>query len=122
MKQKSTKFAKRTRRGLKAKAIQKHSKRPVLVVYRSASHIYSQIVVRGEKGDIVIVSSSTVDKELKSTLAGTKVEQAVQVGKLLGERAKAKEIVDVAFDRAGYKFHGRVKALAEGAREAGLNF
>ncbi|CDZ78077.1 hypothetical protein BN59_02375 [Legionella massiliensis] len=112
----------RIRRGLKAKAILRHSKRPRLVVHRSGSHIYSQIVVRGEKGDMVIVSASTLDKELKSTLSGTKVEQAQRVGKLLGERAKAKQISEVAFDRAGYKYHGRVKALADSAREAGLNF
>ncbi|QRN04823.1 50S ribosomal protein L18 [Legionella sp. MW5194] len=112
----------RIRRGLKAKAVLKSSNRPRLVVYRSASHIYSQIVVRSEKGDVTLVSASTVDKELKSSLSGTKVEQAQQVGKLLGERAKAKQIVDVSFDRAGYKYHGRVKALANGAREAGLNF
>jgi large subunit ribosomal protein L18 len=112
----------RIRRGLKAKAILRHSSRPRLVVHRSSTHIYSQIVVRGEKGDVVIVSSSTLDKELKSALAGTKIEQAQQVGQLLGQRAKAKELSDVSFDRAGYKYHGRVKALAEAAREAGLNF
>ncbi|ARG98511.1 50S ribosomal protein L18 [Legionella micdadei] len=112
----------RIRRGLKAKAILRHSTRPRLVVHRSSEHIYSQIVVRGERGDIVIVASSTLDKELRSSLAKTKVEQAQQVGKLLGERAKAKDIIDVSFDRAGYKYHGRVKALATGAREAGLNF
>lgn len=113
----------RIRRGLKAKAIQRRcSTRLRLVVYRSGNHIYSQIIDRGEKGDIVIVSSSTLDKELKSSLAKTKVEQAQQVGKLLGDRAKAKNINEVSFDRAGYKYHGRVKALANGAREAGLNF
>lgn len=112
----------RVRRSLKAKAIQRHSMRPRLVVYKSACHIYAQILVRGENGDKVIASASTVDKELKSALVGTKVERAQQVGKLLGERAKAKEIHDVAFDRAGYKYHGRIKALADGAREAGLNF
>lgn len=112
----------RVRRSLKAKAVQRHSTRPRLVVYRSACHIYAQILVRGEKGDVVIASSSTIDKELKSSLTGNKVDRAKQVGKLLGERAKAKEIIDVAFDRAGYKYHGRIKALADGAREAGLNF
>lgn len=112
----------RVRRGLKAKAIQRHSTRPRLVVYRSCCHIYAQVIVRSEHGDNVLVSSSTMDKELKSALNGSKVEQARQVGKLLGERAKTKQISDIAFDRAGYKFHGRVKALADGAREAGLNF
>lgn len=112
----------RLRRGLKTKALLRHSSRPRLVVYRSSAHIYAQIVIHGEKGDQVLAFSSTIDKELKSVLTGSKVEQAQQVGKLLGERAKTKEIVDVSFDRAGYKYHGRIKALAEGAREAGLNF
>lgn len=112
----------RKRRGTRTKAIINNSKRARLVVYRSGVHMYSQIVVRGENGDEVIASSSTIDKELKVKLTGNKCEQAQQVGKLLAERAKAKEVSEVAFDRAGYKFHGRVKALAEGAREAGLNF
>lgn len=122
------KFESRTRRGLKTKAILRHSTRARLVVHRSASNIYAQIVIRGEKGDTVIASASTLDKNLrkkpgtKAKEAGTKVEQAQLVGKLLGERAVAKQIVEVSFDRAGYKFHGRVKALADGAREAGLNF
>lgn len=112
----------RLRRGSKTRAIQRHSSRPRLVVYRSACHIYSQIVVRGEKGDIVLAAASTIDKELRASLSGNKVEQAQQVGKLLAERAKKQKINEVAFDRSGYKFHGRVKALADGAREAGLNF
>ena len=112
----------RTRRGLKTKAIIRQSKRPCLTVYRSGLHLYSQIVVRGEMGDIVVVSASTVDRELKPVLNGNKCEQAIQVGKLLAARAKDKNITEVAFDRAGYKYHGRIKALANGAREAGLIF
>lgn len=113
----------RTRRGLKAKAIQRRNPdKARLVVNRSGSHIYCQIVIRGEQGDVVLASSSTKDKELRTALNKTKVDQAQQVGKLLGERAKAKNIIEVSFDRAGYKYHGRVKALADGAREAGLNF
>jgi len=112
----------RKRRGSRTKAVISNSKRPRLVVYRSGSHIYSQILMRGELGDQVIVSSSTLDKELKTSLTGNKCEQALQVGKLLAKRAKEKQVSEVAFDRAGYKYHGRVKALAEGAREAGLNF
>jgi large subunit ribosomal protein L18 len=112
----------RKRRGTKTKAIIGISKRPRLVVHRSGVHIYSQIVVAGDKGDQVIASASTMDKELKSSLTGNKCDQATQVGKLLANRAKEKKIIDVAFDRAGYKYHGRVKALADGAREAGLNF
>lgn len=112
----------RKRRGLKTKAIIRNSKRPRLIVHRSSTHIYSQIVMCSDKGDLVIVSASTLDKELKATLSGNKCEQSMQVGKLLAGRAKEKNIIDVAFDRAGYKYHGRVKALADGAREAGLNF
>ena len=116
------KFQARSRRGLKTKAIIKQSKRPRLTVHRSGTHMYSQILVRGDLGDVVIVSASTLDKEIKPTLTGNKCDQAQQVGKLLATRAKEKRLTEVAFDRAGYKYHGRVKALADGAREAGLNF
>lgn len=116
------KHAARIRRGLKTKAIIKNSSRARLVVYRSLTHIYAQIIVRGDKGDEVLVSSSTVDAEFRANISGNKVEQALQVGKLLGKRAKEKSICDVAFDRSGFKYHGRIKALADGAREAGLNF
>lgn len=113
----------RIRRGLKAKALIRKSNRLRLVVYRSGLHIYSQIVQAEALGDRVLVASSTNDKELKASLAGkSKVEQALLVGKLLGKRAKEKGITTIAFDRAGYKYHGRVKALAEGVREAGLDF
>lgn len=113
----------RARRGLKAKALIRKSGRSRLVVYRSGTHIYSQIVQADKLGDKVLVVSSTTDKELKASLSGKcKVDQAALVGKLLGKRAKEQGITEVAFDRAGYKYHGRVKALAEGAREAGLDF
>lgn len=112
----------RTRRGLKTKALIRSSSRPRLVVYRSAVHIYAQIVVPGEKGDTVVVAVSTLDKALKPELKGTKVEKAGLVGKMLAERAKDKKITQVAFDRAGYRYHGRVKALAHAARSAGLDF
>ena len=117
------KIKRRIRRGLKTKAIIKqHSSRPRLVVFRSAQHIYATIVVADNKGDRVLVSSSTVDSSLKSKLSGNKTEQAEEVGKILGERAKAKDIIEIAFDRSGYKYHGRVKALADAARKAGLIF
>ena len=113
----------RDRRGLKAKALIRKSGRARLVVYRSATHIYSQIVQVDRLGDKVLVVCSTNDKELRASLTGKcKVEQANLVGKLLGKRANEQGITQVAFDRAGYKYHGRVKALAEGAREAGLDF
>lgn len=113
----------RNRRGLKAKAMIRKSGRTRLVVYRSGLHIYSQIVQADKLGDMVLVACSTNDKELRASLTGKcKVEQANLVGKLLGKRASERGITEVAFDRAGYKYHGRVKALAEGAREAGLDF
>ncbi len=114
----------RKRRARKVKAVIHGSKsnRPRLVVHRSGTHIYSQIVQVGENGDLVIASASTLDRELKGTLSGNKVQQAAAVGKLIAKRAQEKNIIDVAFDRAGYKYHGRVKALAEAAREGGMNF
>lgn len=113
----------RVRRGLKAKALIRKSGRARLVVYRSNTHIYSQIILSEESGDKILAVCSTNDKEIKSSISGKcKVDQATLVGKMLGKRAKEKGITQVAFDRAGYKFHGRVKALAEGAREAGLDF
>lgn len=114
----------RKRRALKTKAIIRKSKsqRPRLVVNRSNIHMYSQIIVPGENGDIVIASASTLDKELRANLKGSKVDEAVEVGKLLAKRAIEKQIKQVAFDRSGYKYHGRIKALADGAREAGLDF
>lgn len=116
------KYDARKRRSLKTKAIIKDSSRPRLVVFRSLSHMYAQIIVASDLGDQVLVSSSTMDKELRVGLDGNKTLQAFAVGKLLAARASEKNIVDVAFDRAGYRYHGRVKALASGAREAGLNF
>jgi large subunit ribosomal protein L18 len=113
----------RTRRGLKAKALIRISGKARLVVFRSGKHIYAQIVQSCDLGDKVLVSSSTLDKELKANLTKEgKLDQAGLVGKLLGTRAKKQGIIQVAFDRAGYKYHGRVKALADGAREAGLDF
>lgn len=118
-----TKENSRFRRGLKTKKIQRRdSEKPRIVVFRSNNHIYSQIVITDLKGDKVLVSSSTLETEIKGSLKGSKTEQAHQVGKVLGERAKNKSIETVCFDRSGYKYHGRVKALAEGVREAGLNF
>lgn len=113
----------RERRGLKAKALIRKSDRARLVVCRSGYHISAQILKVEPLGDKVLVICSTKDKELSADLSGKcKVEQAALVGKLLGKRASEQGITQVAFDRAGYKYHGRVKALAEGAREAGLDF
>ena len=88
-------------------------------VFRSNSNIFAQII-DDTKGE-TLVSASSIDKELKLEKGGN-VEAAIKVGKLLAERAKKAKITNVVFDRGGYLYHGRVKALAESARENGLNF
>jgi len=92
-----------------------------LVVYRSPRHIYAQLIAAN--GSDVLAAASTVEKTIAEQLKGTgNVEAAKVVGKAIAERGLEKGIKDVAFDRAGYKYHGRVAALAEAAREAGLQF
>lgn len=92
---------------------------PRLNVFRSNSHIYAQIIddVKG----VTLVSASSIDKELKLE-KGSNVEAAKQVGTLVAKRALENQIENVIFDRGGYLYHGRVKALADAAREAGLKF
>jgi large subunit ribosomal protein L18 len=90
-----------------------------LSVYRTPKHIYAQIIA--PEGDQVLASASTLDKDLRGSSTGN-VEAAGKVGQLIAERAKAAGVSAVAFDRSGYKYHGRVKALAEAAREGGLEF
>jgi large subunit ribosomal protein L18 len=90
-----------------------------LCVNRSPRHIYAQIIAAG--GNIVLASASTLDKDLRAGATGN-IEAAKAVGKLIAERAKAAGITGVAFDRSGFKYHGRVKALADAAREGGLEF
>jgi large subunit ribosomal protein L18 len=92
---------------------------PRLCVYRSPRHIYAQII--SAAGDTIQASASTLDKPLRGDVTGN-VDGATKVGQLIAERAKIAGIEKVAFDRSGYKFHGRVKALAEAAREGGLQF
>ncbi|MDQ0326934.1 large subunit ribosomal protein L18 [Rhodopseudomonas julia] len=95
--------------------------RPRLSVFRSSQHIYVQII--DDTQGRTLVSASTVDKDLRETLkSGANVQAATAVGKLLAERAKAAGIEKVQFDRGGYIYHGRIKALADAAREAGLDF
>ncbi len=96
-------------------------KRPRLNVYRSLNHIYGQVV--DDQSGRTMVSASTRDKEVRKTLkTGGNVEAAKVVGRILAERAKAAGLTRVAFDRGGYAYHGRVKALAEAARAGGLEF
>ncbi len=96
------------------------SERPRLCVFRSLNHMYAQVVddVQGA----TLVSASTRDKDLKDEGKGGNLKAAKAVGKAIAERAKAKGIEAVVFDRGGYIYHGRVKALADAARESGLKF
>lgn len=95
--------------------------RPRLAVFRSLTEIYAQVI--DDEAGATIASASSVDKNLRSKCDGkTKTEQARLVGEAVAERAKEKGISQVVFDRGGFKYIGRVKALAEGAREGGLDF
>jgi len=95
--------------------------RPRLSVFRSSKHIYAQVI--DDSQGQTLVAASTLDKELRTQLkTGADIEAAKQVGKLLATRACAVGVTKVVFDRGGYMFHGRVKALADAAREAGLVF
>lgn len=102
------------------KSVSGSSERPRLSVYRSLNHIYAQII-DDTKGS-TIVSASTLDKELGRGKQKGKTETSKKVGDLIARRAIDKGIKKVVFDRSGYLYHGRIKALADGAREAGLEF
>lgn len=107
----------RTRTALKKSA----SGKPRLSVFRSSKNVYAQII--DDRAGRTLVSASTLDKELKGTLkTGATIAAAEAVGKLLGQRAVAAKLDEVVFDRGGYRYHGRVKAVADAAREAGLKF
>ena len=110
------------RKGRTRQKIQRKSElRPRFSVFRSGKHIYAQVI--DDRQQVTVAASSTLDKDLRSKLkSGADVDAAGQVGKTIAERAIAKGIKDVVFDRGGYKFHGRVKALADAAREGGLSF
>ena len=90
-----------------------------LSVHRSSKHIYAQVI--GPDGNRIVASASTLEKALHSGSTGN-IEAAALVGRIVAERAVAAGVKSVAFDRSGYKYHGRVKALADAAREAGLEF
>ena len=92
--------------------------RPRLVVFRSNSEIYAQII--DDTKGVTLVAASSRDKDLKAS--GTKTEKAKQVGEAIAKKALAAGIETISFDRGGYLYHGRVKSLAEGAREGGLKF
>jgi len=115
----SIKNIKRQKRALKTRSKINSLEKNRLTVFRSNSHIYAQIMING--GAEVLVTASTLEQSVKDKNNGN-LEAATKVGKLIAERAKEKGIHNVAFDRSGYKYHGRIKALAEAAREAGLSF
>ncbi len=117
---KEKRFLKRRNRSKKANVA--HPERPRLVIFRSNAHIQAQII-DDFKGH-TLVSASSLDKNLSDQIrkAGSKVEQSKVVGSVLAERALKKKLKKVVFDRNGYPYHGRVKAVAEAAREAGLDF
>lgn len=109
----------RLRRARRARAKIRELKANRLCIHRTPRHIYAQII-NGD-GSNVICTASTLDKDLRGK-GGGNVEAAVEVGKLIAERAKKNGIQVVAFDRSGFRYHGRVKALADAAREGGLEF
>ncbi len=115
------KKASRQRRARKTRAKIRELGRPRLCIHRTPRHIYAQVI--DGSGDKVLVSASTLDKELRKDVKSTgNTDAAVAIGKAVAERAKAAGISAVAFDRSGFKYHGRVKALADAARESGLEF
>lgn len=111
----------RIRRSRKTRAKLRELKVNRLTVHRTPRHIYAQVI--GPDGCTTIASASTLEKTVRGDLSATgNVDAATAVGKLIAERAKEKGIDTISFDRSGFKYHGRIKALADGAREAGLKF
>lgn len=107
--------ARRTRAKIKELAVNR------LCINRTPKHIYAQVI--SPCGSRVLASASTLDKELRSDIKYTgNSDAATKVGQLIAKRAAAANIKDVAFDRSGFKYHGRIKALADAAREGGMNF
>jgi len=111
----------RRRQRLRYQLRQKSIGRPRLSVFRSGKHIYAQVI--DDAAGRTVAAASTLDKDLKTTLkTGADKDAASAVGKLIAERSKAAGVIAVVFDRGSYLYHGRVKALAEAAREGGLDF
>ena len=113
------KLFERRKLSVRARISKKSTLRPRLSVFRSGRHIYAQVIddVKG----VTVAAASSVEKDMRKT-SGATADAAVVVGKLIAERAKTAGVAQVVFDRGGYRFHGRVKALADAAREAGLSF
>jgi large subunit ribosomal protein L18 len=120
MAMKKTGIFRRKRRVRKA-LLSVASGRPRLSVFRSSQHIYAQVI--DDRRGRTLAAASSLDKDLRTRLkTGANREAATEVGRLVAERAKAAGVAEVVFDRGGYIYHGRVKALAEAAREGGLSF
>ncbi|WP_417321127.1 50S ribosomal protein L18 [Emcibacter sp.] len=118
---KTEKLFKRRRQRVRTQIRKVAAGRPRLSIHRTNQHIYAQ-VIDDAKG-VTVAAASTLDAGLKSKLKGSSnADAAVEVGKLIADRAKSAGVEQVVFDRGGFLFHGRVKALADAAREAGLNF
>ncbi len=115
----SDKKAARLRRARRSRAKMRELRAVRLTVNRTPRHIYAQLIA--PDGERVLATASTLDKDLRGASTGN-VEAAIKVGELIAQRAKAAGVTAVAFDRSGYKYHGRIKALADAAREGGLEF
>lgn len=121
MSRKSREELRRIRHNRVRKTVTGTSERPRLNVYRSSEHIYAQVI--DDSQGHTLASASTLDPEVKTHIQDlTKAEAAKVVGQLVAKRAKDAGIQQVVFDRGGYQYHGRVQAVADGAREAGLEF
>jgi large subunit ribosomal protein L18 len=124
MKRKNKSYLARKRRQARVrKHVNGTSERPRLSVFRSLNHIYAQVI--DDSNGVTLVSASTIDATLcaSGALNGkSRIEQSAEVGKTVAERALDAGVKEVVFDRGGFKYHGRVKALAEASREAGLKF
>jgi large subunit ribosomal protein L18 len=117
------KKATRLRRGLRTRYKIRELGIHRLCVHRTPNHIYVQLIAPAPAGDRTLAAASTLEPALRQTLKSTgNVEAARVVGKAIAEKAKALGVTQVAFDRSGFKYHGRVKALADAARENGLEF
>jgi len=115
----------RLKRAARARYNIREQKKARLCVFRTPCHVYAQITIPELKGDRVLVCASTVEKAFRAENAANglgNIKAAAEVGKLLAKRAVEAGIKMVAFDRSGFKYHGRVKALADAAREGGLEF
>lgn len=112
----------RLRRAARARAKIRELRAYRLCIHRTSQHIYAQVIA--PEGNRVMASASTLDKEVRGALEGYSGNSAAAslVGKVVAERARAAGIEEVAFDRSGFKYHGRIKALADAAREGGLKF